>query len=140
MAVGLMVALMCGCDRRQPPVSPAAIGPVLNTPVETLRALRRWQANKQYRLMEPYIVPESRAELIDTLMAVDRVLAANARLHQLARQRFGPGVMLWPELSSLRQSLGPFSRRIKVIDSRQDRRQAIVMLQVGNRVPLLQVR
>ncbi|HUW81395.1 MAG TPA: hypothetical protein VMZ31_01210 [Phycisphaerae bacterium] len=134
----LLIVMALGCepksqDRR--PQQPAAPP----DPVAVLRDLRRCHHARQYRQMERLVVEGRRNELIDALMGVDQLLAANRRLKELVAERIGPEAAPWWDLSLIENGLGPFSRDVDVVAVQVDGPHASVTIQVAQRVPLLEM-
>jgi len=138
MVVLVGLAIVAGC-RRQVPDSAAAQGASPADAADTLRSIRQWYQAGQYRLIEPYVVAERRTQLVDTLMAVDQVLSASRRLQKLVSDQLGVDIAQAWDLSHLQYSIGPFSRDVKVIRSQQQGGRATVVIQVAQRIPLLDV-
>jgi hypothetical protein len=89
--------------------------------------------------MEGLVVEDRRDELIDALMGVDQLLAANRRLKELVNERIGADAAPWWDLSLLENGLGPFSRDVDVVTVEMDKSDATLTIQVAKRVPLLEV-
>jgi hypothetical protein len=133
----LWILLAGAACRPDQPTATTASSPA--DPVATLQAIRQWHRARQYRLIEQYVVPDRRAHLVDTLVAVDQVLAADRRLRDVLGSQFGPEAALWLDLSFLEFRLGPFSRQVTVVQSRSHDRGATVTIQIADRVPLVDV-
>jgi len=134
--VGL--AVVAGCRRRAPDSAGAQDASPAD-PADTLRSIRQWYQAGQYRLIEPYVVAERRTQLVDTLMAVDQVLGASRRLREVVSDQLGVDAAHAWDLSSLQYSMGPFSRDVEIIRSQQQDGRATVVIQVAQRIPLLDV-
>jgi hypothetical protein len=134
----LLVGMVFGCKPQSEDTAtqkPAATP----DPVATLDALRRCHQSRQYRQLEPLVVADRRNELVEALMGVDQLLAANRRLKELVAERIGTETVPWWDLSLIENGLGPFSRDIDVVASRVDELHARVTIQVAKRVPLLHI-
>lgn len=107
---------------------------------ETFDFLRDAHARKSYLAMRPYIEPGERGNVIDLLMAVDELLAANAgALRAVAR--------VSPEMPASRldaapyilDTLGMFSREVEIIEQHEDPQAGtgeILLLIAGEPPPL----
>ena len=134
----LLIVMALGCEPKsqdKAPQQPAAGA----DPVAALRDLRRCHHARQYRQMEGLVVEDRRNELIDALMGVDQLLAANRRLKELVAERIGPEAAPWWDLSLIENGLGPFSRDVEVVAVQVDESHASVTIQVAKRVPLLEM-
>jgi hypothetical protein len=89
--------------------------------------------------MEGLVVEDRRDELIDALLGVDQLLAANRRLKELVQERIGAEAAPWWDLSSVENGLGPFSRDVEVVIVQVDESHASLTIQVAKRVPLMEV-
>ena len=69
-------------------------------------------------------------------MAMDRLLQAATQLQQTAEQRLGPAAAVVCDISDLADYLGPFSRNVQIVSTRIEGDTAIVVYQVGERVPV----
>ncbi len=131
----LAAALLCvvlavpGCGRSREQDDPEA-------PTKIVTRLRDLHRQHSYRNMEPLVDPPRCRMLIDTLMAVDRLLLTASQLQQTAEQRLGPTAAVVCDISSLGDYLGPFSRKVQIISTRLQADTAFVAYQVGERVPI----
>lgn len=89
-----------------------------------------------YKEMESLVDPDRVGVMINTLMAVDQLLDAGAQLQQTAEQRLGPTAAVVCDISDVADYLGPFSRNMQVVSTRMEGDRAIVVYQVGERVPV----
>jgi len=134
----LLAVLALGCEHKsqdrtsQQPAAPP-------DPVAVLHDLRRCHQARQYREMEGLVVEDRCDELIDALMGVDQLLAANRRLKELVEERIGAEAAPWWDLSLIENGLGPFSRDVDVVTVEVDESHASLAIQVTKRVPLLEV-
>jgi hypothetical protein len=108
----------------------------LSTPAGTIEQLRGWRAARRYREMEPYIDPPGRIHFIDTLAAMDQVLAANRQAMKAIAELWGEHRVLAWDLSGLGAHLGVFSDEVSLIREDVDGDEATVIYQVGRTVPL----
>ena len=90
--------------------------------------------------MRPYLEPASAEGVIDLLVAMDEVMAANAGL-QAAIRRACPGAQAGRyDLSYLEQYMTFFSKDVEYVRERDKGDQAEVIVQVGGRMPLEELR
>jgi hypothetical protein len=130
-------------DRADNPVTPVASAELsagretsLPDPAEAVSIWRTWRQEKRYRLLEACIKPDQSAAFIDTLIAVDLVLAANEEVRQAIAEVLGEHrTELW-DLSALGDNLGIFSSGMNIISVERKQDQATVTFQVGDRLPL----
>ena len=110
------------------------------TPLAVARTLRAWHQDRRYRLLERNVAPEQRVLLVDTLMAFNRLAAANeraqSRLIELGYDREAREF----DLSGLDGHLGLFSRSARFCNERIDGDRAVVSAQALNQVALEEFR
>ena len=103
---------------------------------ETYDCLRAWHSRGAYGAMRPYLEPETAEGLIDLLVAMDDLMAANAGA-QAAIHRACPGMdPSRYDLSYLDQYMTFFSKNVEYIRERDKGDRAEVIVQVGGRMPL----
>lgn len=126
----------CRSDRRPGAdgSSPSNVGPL--SAGETAERIRSLRHDGRYRELRNYIVPEHAAIVIDFLMAMDDVIAANESV-QLAIRKNAPASQAknW-DLGAMRYLQGVFSDDVKVIDEKVEDPRAIVTIEVGGQLPL----
>ncbi len=106
-------------------------------PARLLSDLRELHRQHRYKDMESLVETGRAGPLIDTLMAVDRLLAASRQLQQTAEKHIGPRAAVACDLGDLADYLGPFSRHVQIVSTRlEDDGTAQVAYRVGQRVPL----
>ncbi len=106
------------------------------TPLAVAGHLRDWHRERRYRLLEPYVEPEQRVLLVDTLMAFNRFLEANERSQRRLWAMHGERVGVEFDLSHLADAMGLFSPDVEFRSERIDGNQAVLSVQVAGRVPL----
>ncbi len=134
--------LILACDRKAPgPCQASSVpqGPPLSLR-QTYDRLRDWHAKHSYLAMLPHMDPDSRDEVIDLLMAMDELLAANAGA-QLAISKACPGIEAerFDLAAQLADSLELFSTHIEFISDRRDGDRGTVTVQIAGRVPLTHI-
>jgi len=140
----LVSALWVGsmaCHRERDPAEEAARlddGPT--TVRDTFDRLRSWHAKGNYVAMRPYIAADGRVGLLDLLVAVDRLIAANnAALVAVAKAC--PTMDLRPfDLSIIQDNLDLFSRQIQWVSVDEQGDHAVVTAEVSGRLPLATMR
>jgi hypothetical protein len=159
LCVGWLVLLtsVVGCDRPEPsranpspPASPSASHDALPTPVsrpsaspqkidapaDVVRRVHALRREGQLSRLEPWIVPEHRAAVLELLQAVDQVLAGNTSLIHAVGQRLGPAQAQMLDHSWFANATGVFSHDLEVLEEHIDGNQAVVMIQVAKQLPL----
>lgn len=107
------------------------------SPAETAMLLHSLRQRRDYGGMAAFVVPELRQQTIELLSAVDKVIDANAELHETARRQYGgPLAGIW-DLASMADNLGLFSTHVTLINQRFKGDGATVTLQEGDQVPLV---
>lgn len=102
--------------------------------------MRKLHADRDYESLGEYVTVASRSAFVDTLMAMDDFLAANASLqsavHESMDARLAP---LW-DLSPWADAMGLFAPHVKVITADDDGKTALIRYQIADRVPLEDVK
>lgn len=129
-------ALACVCTLAALPGCKRQAAEDTEAPVRLLLHLRDLQHGRNYKEMESLVDPSRASVLIDTLMAMDRLLLAAAQLEQTAEQRLGPHAAVLCNLAGLADYLGFFSRNVEIVSARIEGDIATVSYQVGERVPI----
>ncbi len=122
-----------GADGRQA-APPATDRP--RTPMETAASMRRWYRQRRYRLLEQYINPAGAAAVINTLMAMDKLLTADNELGAAVECRLGPGEAARWSVAWLADGIDIFSGSVRLICEDVKHDEAAVTFQVGDRIPL----
>jgi hypothetical protein len=137
LAAGLILALPFGCDRAgdQSPSRPRIL-PLR----ETFDWLRGQYQAGAYGALRLNIVPEQREPLIDLLLTVDRLMAANAAAQTVAARRFPSLDVRRYDLAPIREHLDLFAARVEWIGERTQGDTAEVTVQIARRLPLERLR
>jgi hypothetical protein len=145
--LSLLAALAAGggCQRDEP--QPAAAKPpsvssqlAELSPAEVVRAAHaaRW-SGRQAELLA-LIVAEQRGAVLELVLAVDQLIAAEDVLQEALRATIGEGsAERFRQRRQVANIIGPFSRDVEIISERSEAEQAEVMIQVAGRVPLERV-
>jgi len=105
-------------------------------PAALFRQMRQLHATRRYRQLESMIWPQRAGVLIDTLMAVDRLIDGSERLRRVVAERLGDSAAFAVTLGQLRNFLGPFSRDVEVVSVNRSDGRATVVYQVRDALPL----
>ena len=142
VAAGLVVLGLLGssggCNRREGAAVPNGerADSMPTTPLAVARMLCAWHRDHRYRLLEQYVAPEQRVLLVDTLMAFNRLAAANKRaqdrLDELGYDREARAF----NLTEFDERLGLFSRGTHFHSERIDGDRAVVTAQAPGQVAL----
>jgi hypothetical protein len=138
--VAVLLSLCCvlvpaGCNRQK--VDPlAATAAKLTSPRAVYDQLRQWHVAHSYQNMMPWISPAARDDVLEQLVAVDELMAANTSA-QVAITQSCPDVDPRPfDMSAMTNFLGLFSRDSEFIDEKIEGDTATVTVQVAGRLPL----
>ena len=134
---------LSGCERDDAastqPVSPSVTEPTSLR--DTFDCLREWYARGSYKTMRAYIEPTCRDDVIDLLIVVDELLAANAGARQVIQEACPQIDLTLFDMSALQNEyLDLFSRDAQVIRLDESDGQGTVTVQIGNRLPLAHLR
>lgn len=133
-------ACLAGCSRRATtsdlPVKLAAREPVPATPKETVERMVELRRLARYGVLRTFVEPAHASGVIDFLLAMDDVGAANAEVQAAIRKRL-PSVAAsnW-DLSWLRNWQSLFSADVRVLDEQVDGDRARVTIRVADVMPL----
>ena len=106
------------------------------TATGTIEQLRIWRTQRRYSEIEPYIDPAERFHFIDTLVAADQVLDANAQAMRAIAELWGEHRIAEWNLAMLGDHLGLFSADIVIVREDVIDDDATVTYQVSGVVPL----
>ncbi|MCH8148791.1 MAG: hypothetical protein IH987_12465 [Planctomycetes bacterium] len=109
------------------------------SPIDTLRLLRAHRAAGRFDQLGSYLLPEQRRYVIDLIHAVDRLDRGNDVLQGAVTRRFGPATARMFDRSGTRNAIGVFSADVKLLTERVSEDAAVVVIQVADRVPLIEV-
>jgi len=130
--MSLVSARVPGASGRSPAV-PA--GPPLSLR-ETYDRLREWHSTCSYEAMGPYIDATSRDEVVDLLVVMDELLAANAAA-RAAITRACPGIAAAAfDMSHMANALELFSRDVQLIRVDEEGNRGLITVQIARRLPL----
>ncbi len=125
-------AFVAGCSPSAPPQRPGVR--------EAVERLRQLHAQRRYEAMADHIVGGRAAAVVQTLVAMDRLLDANRALRARVAERIGPDIAAMIDLSYLGEHLELFSPQIRIVSEHIRGDEATVVFQVGQRVPLERAR
>ena len=108
--------------------------------VETYEQLRGDHARGAYQSMRPYIDPQHREDVIDLLVAVDELLAANTGAQEAIRRACPTVAAERFDLSMVADNLELFSRDARLIRAEEQGDRGTVTVQIADRVPLVHLR
>jgi len=110
------------------------------TPLATIAHLRSLRQQGRLEAIEPFLLEEQRTSIIDLIRSVDRLIAANGALQSAVTTQLGPASAAVFDRAGAANAVGVFSRDVQLIDERIEGDEAIVVMQVADRVPLEEVR
>ncbi len=114
----------------QPADSPRAV-------MEALIALR---ARREYARMERWILTGQAAPVINFLLALDELMAANERLQLYIRREIGPALAQHVDQSALARHVEIFSPHVRLLDETRTGDAATVSFTVDGRLPAREAR
>lgn len=131
-----MVAL--GACSEAPRATPGGRALPAVGPGETVTALTKLRAERQYAALRALIVPGRGHAVVETLMAVDEFLDANRALCNWIRDEAGIGLSETIDQSWMADALGVFGRHVAVLDESIAGDWARVGYVVNDRLPALE--
>jgi len=147
------VLTWAACDRSdlEPPPSsgvPAAgapqpqvaAGQAALLPAEVVEQVHEHRISNRLGLIEPHLLPDQRAYVIELIQSIDQLLRANDVLKEAVTEHFGPASAEGFDRSQIVNAIGVFSHDVEVLDEVVEGDRASVTIQVAGRVPLEQVR
>lgn len=132
--------LACGgfaCDRGRP--GQDAIDPP-ETVAGTYELLHQLRDRRAYLAMEPYIDARHKRAVIDLLVAMDELLAANRAALAAAEEHCPEFDTRRLDMTFLANRLSLFSEQIELKSTQIEGDQAIARVQIGGRLPLKDLR
>lgn len=142
--IAALAAASCSAGCRQPTMPPdASAASCVNPPVtlrQTFECLRAWRSQGSYEAVRSYVEPAAGEDLIDLLIVVDELMAANAGAQQAIRRACPQLDSRQCDLSYLEQYMGMFSKDVTYIRDVQKGDEGIVTVQVADRIPLVELR
>ena len=143
-ASAILALVTCSAGCRQP-TSPqeASAASCANPPVtvrQTFDCLRAWRVQGSYEAMRSYVDQDADEDLTDLLIVVDELLAANAGAQQAIHRTCPQLDTRQYDLSYLEQYMSMFSKDVTYIRDVQKGDEAIITVQVADRIPLMDLR
>ncbi len=146
-----LALLAASCDRSVSEDAPLGADPSVRvakrthtddilSPVETVRRVHRHRIAGQIGSIEPYLLPDQRPAVVELIQSVDRLEWANDALQAAVTERFGRASALAFDRSEVANIVGVFSHDVEIVDERLEGDQAVVTIQVADRVPLEEVK
>src|SRR5262249_16322638 len=136
----LAIALTAGC-RAQPQSIPAAPVPsamTIQSPSRVVETIHSIRSSGRLAELDNSIVPAARRFQVPVILAVDQVLAANAALQSQSATHFGSALVMSLDLSEIGESYHVFSHTVSVVRETISGDNATVLIQAGERVPLIE--
>lgn len=130
-----MLALAGGCDRgpdAAPKSAVAAPAQAARQVLEQIVQARQRGAESELRRL---IVAERADAVVDTLAAVDALLAANQALCDYITREVGAGIVPAIDQGKLGRNLDVFSPHVAIVDERVDGDSATVAFTIDGRLP-----
>ncbi len=140
LAILVVLAAIASHGCRDASESTVYAGPAcLSPPVDmrqTFDCLREWHARGAYGAMRPYLDPETGEDVIDLLLAMDALLAANHEAQAVIRRICPEADLRRYDISFLQQHLEFFSTDLEYLRQQETDDRAVVTVQVAGRMPL----
>lgn len=138
---------MVGCDQaKEAKAEPSDVSvqkreeKAIPSPAEVTGLLNHYHLQRDYEQLAPLVVPSQRSATVAFLKAMDAVIEASHRLHDVATEHFGDRVPEVLDLTRMEDNLGIFSRKFKLINQRFKGDTAVVTVQEDENVPLLRLK
>ena len=132
----LLTLVIAGCDHTDSTSRGTATTQPALTPSQAVRHMHDLRFARRYGDLLCHIDPAQASPVVDFLLAMDALLAANDEV-QAALQRYAPGVPAADfDLSALQHNQGLFSPTINVVTEYVEHAVASVTIQIAGRVPL----
>lgn len=137
----VLATVALGCRDDPPAASAQAPQPrIAASPTDAFFAIREAYEAGQLGRVEPYLLPEHRVVLIDTLMAMRALRAANDRMYAAVERQFGRWTADVLDRSRLLDYFGLFAPEVSFICEEGpdplDGNRVSVCIQVGDNLPL----
>jgi len=134
----LLIAMLLGCDRGSPRLAQADAqrGAAKYSLRGTFDHLRDCCTRRAYWAMRPYIDPPHCEEVLDLLIAVDELLAANAGTQHAIHVSCPSFPADKLDLSALADNLELFSRTVLFVSLEESESKGIVHVRIGDRTEL----
>lgn len=133
---------LASCDRfrSSPPTASTACAQAGTSLVATFGCLREHHADGGYAALTPYVAPESRKRLLDLLLAVDTLLAANSGTQKAIRTACPEVDPHCFDLTALRDSLDLFARDLQVIRHEENGNDGTITARIGTEGKVIHLR
>ncbi|MBN1491031.1 MAG: hypothetical protein JXA69_14045 [Phycisphaerae bacterium] len=132
----LLTLVIAGCGRTDSTSRGSAATQPTLTPSQTIQHMHDLRFARQYGGLLHHIDPSQASPVVDFLLAMDALLAANSEV-QTALGRYAPDVPAADfDLSALQHNQGLFSPTINVVTESVEHPVASVTIQIAGRVPL----
>ncbi len=135
IAVAAAGPLGCREPGDQAPFTETCPGPPKDVR-QTFDCLRAWHERGSYAAMRPYLDPDTSEDLVDLLVAMDELTAANAGAQAAIRRTCPETDPARYDLSYLQQYLAFFSKDVEYVREKDKGNEAVVFVQIGGRMPL----
>ncbi len=143
VGVGVVVCVvLSGCSRKGGPQESRAASDVTGvshvppTPGATVEYISKLRNEGRYVELRAFIERSQASGVVDFLLAMDELLAANDEVQAAIRDKAPAAPALTWDLGPLKNRQGLLSADVKVIDEQIEGPQAWVTIQVENTVPL----
>jgi hypothetical protein len=131
----VLIATATGC-RHGSGEADASSEPPPATVQATFESMRDWYAQGAYARLRPHIDPAQRDNLIDLLLALDELMAANEAVLEAIRAACPGADPAQFDLSYLRDWMELFSQEVRIVHKQEQDVRAVLTVQVGTRLPL----
>ena len=139
-----------GCERAQDdaaanppsatPVAPPTLDRQALSPQEVVQKLHECRLSGQYDDLQELVCVEQRTAIVELVLSVDELVAAESALSRMIHERVGEGsAVRFERRAQVANILGPLSRDVEVMSQHINGDRATVEIQVAGRVPLEQV-
>ena len=133
-----LAPLVCGCGHNTPKLAKAeaTAGAKKYSLHDTYDHLRDCCTRRAYWAMRPYIDPAHCEDVLDLLIAVDELLAANAGTQRAIRTACPTFPAERLDLSTLADNLDLFSRTVRFVSQQESGSTGMVRVRIGDRSEL----
>ena len=122
------------------PVMPAETASIALSPRQVVEKLHEYRLAGKYDELQELVVPEQRSAIVELVLSVDELIAAESALSHAIQERVGEGsAVRFERRAQVANILGPLSRDVNVMAQHLDGDRATVEIQVAGRVPLERV-
>jgi len=141
LLAAVLVLTTGGCDRHPESetalssLAPAGGSDVSLSPAQTVERIHTLRTEHRYAELIRHLNPHQATDILDFLLAMDELIAAEREVQAAARQC--PGVRATDcSLGDLANSQGVFSERLRVVSERVEADRAAVTIQIADMLPL----